>query len=289
MNSIELDSRAKINLSIDVLRKRSDGYHDVKMIMQEIELHDTVIVETADSGIQLECGCKWVPSGEKNTAYKAARLLFDRFNIKAGVRIRLIKRIPVSAGLAGGSSNAAAVLKGINRLFSLGLDQTELLNTGRNIGADVPFCILGGTALAEGIGDALTELEPFPPVSLVLVKPKIGVSTQWVYRNLRLNEITDRPDTDLLISAIRQKRPDIVAENMVNVLETVTAKRFKIIREIEEKFMEHGALGSMMSGSGPTVFGIFGNRISAENAYEVLKSSRWDTILTETIREGGTV
>jgi 4-diphosphocytidyl-2C-methyl-D-erythritol kinase len=146
-----------------------------------------------------------------------------------------------------------------------------------------------GCLLAEGIGDALTELEPFPPVSLVLVKPKIGVSTQWVYRNLRLNEITDRPDTDLLISAIRQKRPDIVAENMVNVLETVTAKRFKIIREIEEKLMEHGALGSMMSGSGPTVFGIFGNRISAENAYEALKSSRWDTILTETIREGGTV
>lgn len=285
MSSIELKARAKINLSLDVIGKREDGYHEVKMIMQTIELHDKVVIESIQSGIEVTCNSQWVPSGEGNIAYKAARLLLSKYNVTDGVRISIDKKIPVAAGLAGGSSNAAAVLKGINRLFSLGLSQEELMLLGKQIGADVPYCIKGGTMLAEGVGERLTQLASFPCTNIVVIKPRIGVSTAWVYGNLDLDKISFRPDTHLLITALNEKRIDVFAKNMKNVLETVTEEKYRIVKEAKDRLHKLGALGCMMSGSGPSVFGIFTDRQAAENAYKAVKNNKWDCFLTQTICE----
>ncbi|MCX7841961.1 MAG: 4-(cytidine 5'-diphospho)-2-C-methyl-D-erythritol kinase [Clostridia bacterium] len=284
-NRIELKARAKINLSLDVTGKRPDGYHDLRMLMQTVELHDLVRVEASNGGIEVTCDSSWVPSGPENIAYKAAALIIEKYGLDCGVRIGITKRIPVAAGLAGGSSDCAAVIKAMNSLFSLKLNAAEMMALGKNIGADVPYCINGGTMLAEGIGDILTRLEPLEGVDLVLVKPRIGVATSWVYNNLRLEKIVRRPDTELLLTALKEKRIDLLARNMVNVLETVTQEKYSVIRDIKEKLVELGALGSMMSGSGPTVFGIFEDQASAKKALSVLKNSPWECIQTKTICE----
>lgn len=286
MDHIELPAHAKINISLDVLRKREDGYHELRMIMQTLELHDTVCLEAAGEGISLECGSKWVPEDCSNTAWKAADLMKRSFGIKDGLRIRIIKRIPVAAGLAGGSSDAAAVLRGMNEMFGLGLGNDELRKLGKQIGADVPYCIEGGTRLAEGIGEILTELPSFGGVDTVLIKPGIGVSTPWVYRNLRLPEIKekDRPDTELLKEAISRRDIRTVAENMKNVLELVTIRRYDIIGRAKRQMTESGAAGSMMSGSGPTVFGLFMDSQAAEAAYEALLGCEsWQCVRTKTV------
>ncbi len=286
MNYLEIPAYAKINISLDVLRKREDGYHELRMIMQTLELHDTVCMEAAGEGISLECGSKWVPEDCTNTAWKAADLMKRCFGIKDGLRIRIIKRIPVAAGLAGGSSDAAAILRGINDMFELGLGHDELRKLGRQIGADVPYCIEGGTRLAEGIGEILTELPSFDGVDVVLVKPDISVSTPWVYKNLRLTGITehDRPDTDLLVEALKQKDIKSVACNMKNVLELVTIGRYDIVGKVKKQMAESGAAGSMMSGSGPTVFGLFMDTGAAKDAYSTLSSiTGWQCIITRTI------
>lgn len=287
MNSICIKARAKINLSLDVLRKREDGYHDVKMIMQSISLHDKVFLgQIEKKSIKISCDKKWVPSNSDNIAYKAAKLLMDKFDLQKGIDIKIIKNIPVAAGLAGGSADAAAVLKGMNELFSLNLEQEELMQLGKTIGADIPFCIKGGTMLAEGIGEVLTDIKPLNNVDIVLVKPKISVSTAWVYKNLNIDKITSRPDTDYLIRMIEKRDLQNLGNKMVNVLEAVTIKKHEIICEIKEKLVKLGALGSMMSGSGPTVFGIFENRLTAQKAYEnINRDDRWDCILTETFYE----
>jgi 4-diphosphocytidyl-2-C-methyl-D-erythritol kinase len=283
MSSMELKAHAKINLSLDVTEKRSDGYHNLRMIMQTIALYDSVFLEEIPSGIEVLCDHKWAPSGNENIAFKAAEHLFNEYKIKRGIKIKIDKRIPVAAGLAGGSSDAASVLKGINSLFKLDLDDNVLMGLGKKIGADVPYCIKGGTMLAEGIGDILTELPHLEKLDIVLVKPRIGVSTPWVYKNLNLGKIIKRPDTELLLDAIKNKRLDILGENMGNVLETVTIPKHPIIQEIKLKMVELGALGSMMSGSGPSVFGIFKDLASAQNAYNKIKCDRWDSFLTVTV------
>ncbi|MCX7712011.1 MAG: 4-(cytidine 5'-diphospho)-2-C-methyl-D-erythritol kinase [Clostridia bacterium] len=285
MNSLELKARAKINLSLDVLRKRPDGYHDLRMIMQTIELHDKVGLEVIEAGIEIRCDHPSIPLGNSNIAYKAAELLINEYKISKGVRIRIEKNIPVAAGLAGGSTDAAAVLKGMNRIFSLGLSRTELMALGKKIGADVPYCIRGGTMLAEGIGEVLTELPAFRGVSIVLIKPRIDVSTAWVYKSLNFDNIDTRPNTSLLMDAIRENKPDILAQNMANVLETVTIKEYGIINIIKEKLMDLGAMGSMMSGSGPTVFGIFRDEQAAQKAFSALDKKDWDCFITKTICE----
>ncbi len=283
MNSIELKARAKINLSLDVLGKRPDGYHDIRMIMQTISLHDKIYLEIIPKGIEIESDCRWIPSDSDNIAYKAADLLIKEYNISNGVKIRIRKEIPVAAGLAGGSADAAAVLKGMNILFNLNIGETDILSFGKRIGADVPFCLKGGTILAEGIGEVLTDIGPMPKVDIVLVKPKISVSTAWVYKNLDLGKVTKRPDTDFLLSAIKENKIDLIAQNMRNVLESVTERKYAIIEEIKNKLVRFGAVGSMMSGSGPTVFGIFRDKDSALKAVEHLKSDRWNCYYTETI------
>ena len=285
MEVLEIVAHAKINLSLDVLGKRKDGYHDLRMIMQTVGLHDTIQLEAVRGGISLVCNSRWVPQDGTNVAWKAAELLIDKHRIKSGVRIKIIKRIPVAAGLAGGSTDAAAVLRGMNGLFSMGLEDEELRILGKQVGADVPYCISGGTRLAEGIGEKLTVLPDFSDVDIVLVKPKVGVSTAWVYGNLNISEISamDRPDTDLLGQAFVQRDIKTIAENMKNVLEKVTIPKYGIVQEAKDRLLEVGALGCMMSGSGPAVFGIFPDSTAAAKAYGILATDRrWQCFCTKT-------
>jgi 4-diphosphocytidyl-2-C-methyl-D-erythritol kinase len=259
MAQITVDAGAKINLTLDVVGKRIDNYHDVVMVMQQLELCDRVTIasDRKMNGITVDCSNRLVPLGEGNIAYKAARLVMDTYNIDRGVKIYIDKRIPVAAGLAGGSTDAAAVISGLNRHWGLGMEMEDMLAIGAKLGADVPFCIMGGTAVAEGIGDILTPIKAGAAMDILLVKPDIMVSTEWVYKNLDIKSIKKRPDTDGMILAIKAGDRRQVAQNLVNVLETVTATRYTVITTIKEEMMKAGALGAVMSGSGPTVAGIF--------------------------------
>ncbi len=270
---MKLKAMAKINLGLDVLRRRSDGYHDLRMIMQTVYLYDQIeIAEKETSGITLTTNAGYLPVNEDNLVYKAAKLLMEEFGIEQGVRIHLKKYIPVAAGLAGGSSDAAAVLVGINRMFRLGLSKEDLKKRGVKIGADVPYCIMRGTALAEGIGDVLTPLPAAPDMHVVLAKPPIHVSTGFVYTNLKADQLAYHPDIDAQVDAIRAGDGYAMAKPMGNVLETVTIPAYPVIEEIKEEMKRAGALGAMMSGSGPTVFGLFDDAKKAQAAYEGLRN-----------------
>jgi 4-diphosphocytidyl-2-C-methyl-D-erythritol kinase len=279
---ISLDAPAKINLSLDVLGKREDGYHTLQMIMQTVQLHDTISIHKIPYDVEIKCEAPYVPNNSSNIAYKAATAMIDKYGLKTGVRIEINKNIPVAAGLAGGSTDAAAVLKGINSLFDLGLEQNDLMLLGKTIGADVPYCIMGGTALAEGIGEQLTVLPELGNIPVLLVKPRIGVSTAWVYKNLNLSKVNKRPDTEKLISALAARDIKTLAANMVNVLESVTLERYPVIDKIKKELLKYGALGSMMSGSGPTVLGLFDDTAKAEYALNKFKNSRHECIFTYT-------
>ena len=271
-DTVTLKALAKINLGLDVLGRRDNGYHDVRMVMQTIYLYDNVTMEkTEEAGIQLECNLFYLPVDETNIAYKAAKLLMDEFDIKEGVRIVLDKHIPVAAGLAGGSANAAAVLVGMNRLFSLGLSGQELMERGVSLGADVPYCVMRGTVLAEGIGEILTPLPPLPKCCVLIAKPGISVSTKTVYEKLDSQEIEDHPNIDGILEGLEHEDLLKVASSMGNVLETVTIGDYPIIEEIKDVMKDAGALNAMMSGSGPTVFGIFDDRSKAKEAQQKLR------------------
>ena len=271
-NTVTLKALAKINLGLDVLGKRENGYHDVRMVMQTIYLYDNVTMEkTEEAGIQLECNLFYLPVDESNIAYKAAKLLMDEFDIKEGVHIVLDKHIPVAAGLAGGSANAAAVLVGMSRLFSLGLTQEELMERGVSLGADVPYCVMRGTVLAEGIGEVLTPLPPLPKCCVLIAKPGISVSTKTVYEKLDSQEIEEHPDIDGILEGLKQGDLLKVASSMGNVLETVTIGDYPVIEQIKDAMKEAGALNAMMSGSGPTVFGIFDDRSKAKFAQQRIR------------------
>ena len=272
MSSIELKSRAKINLSIDVLGKREDGYHLVDMIMQTIGLYDIINIKEIDiDGINIKSNSGDIPLNENNIVYKAAKLLKDKFNIEKGIEIFIEKNIPVAAGMAGGSSNAAAVLVGLNKLWNLDLSEAKLQEIGLKLGADVPFCITGNAALAQGIGEELSYIKGLSKDTFILVcKPNLFVSTKDVYEGLDLKNIKNRPDNNLLIECLKNGNIKLLAENMVNVLETVTSKMHEDIKYIENIMLDNNALGSMMSGSGPTVFGLFDNEEDALNGKEEL-------------------
>ena len=274
MDEISLKALAKINLGLDVLGKREDGYHDVRMIMQTVGIFDRVdLVWKEEPGIQVETNLYYLPVNEDNLVYRAAKLMKDEFQIKEGVRIVLQKFIPVAAGLAGGSSDAAAVLVGMNRIFNLGLKQNKLMELGLKIGADVPFCIMRGTALAEGIGEKLTALPPMPKCPVLIAKPAISVSTKTVYEGLKLYDGMEHPDIDGVMESIQQKDLKGVASLMGNILETVTIPMYPVIKDIMKLMMDNGALNAMMSGSGPTVFGLFPNEKEIRRAYDALKQS----------------
>ena len=271
---ISLKALAKINLGLDVVRRREDGYHEVRMIMQTIHLYDRLdIKRTKESGIQIQTNLSFLPVNENNLIYKAAKLLMDEFSITDGVSVKLDKRIPVAAGMAGGSTDAAAMLFGMNRLFSLGLTKRQLMERGVQIGADVPYCIMRGTALAEGIGEELSPLAPMVKCPVLIAKPSISVSTKFVYQNLKLDDTTVHPDIDLLIEDIKAKNLHDIAAHMGNVLETVTIPNYPVIDEIKKHMLSNGAVGAMMSGSGPTVFGLFDDEDTAKKAYKAMRSS----------------
>lgn len=273
-NDISLKALAKINLGLDVVRRREDGYHEVRMIMQTIQLYDRLdIKRTQEPGIQIQTNLSFLPVNENNLIYKAAKLLMDEFSITDGVSVKLDKRIPVAAGMAGGSTDAAAMLIGVNRLFSLGLTKRQLMERGVQIGADVPYCIMRGTALAEGIGEALSPLPPMVKCTVLIAKPSISVSTKFVYQNLKLDDTTIHPDIDRLIDDIKAKNLHDIAAHMGNVLETVTIPNYPVIDEIKKHMLSNGAVGAMMSGSGPTVFGLFDDEDTAKKAYKAMRSS----------------
>lgn len=274
MNSLTLEAHSKINLGLDVLRRRPDGYHEVRMVMQTLGLHDTLTLTSNDSGlITLQTGNPEIPTGPDNLICRAGKLLMEEFHITAGVHVFLDKQIPVAAGMAGGSTDAAAMMIGINHLFGLGLTRKELMERGVKIGADVPYCILQGTALAEGIGEKLTALVPMRNCPVLIAKPDISVSTKFVYTHLRLDEETIHPDIDGITAAIISGDFDGIASRLGNVLETVTIPAYPVITRIKEKMISCGAANAMMSGSGPTVFGLFCDYETARNAYLSLKES----------------
>ena len=271
---MRLRAMAKINLGLDVIRKREDGYHEVRMIMQTIRMYDVLdIRKKQNPGISLSTNLPYVPSDERNLVYKAAKLLMDEFDIKEGLSMRLSKSIPVAAGMAGGSSDAAAAFVGVNRLFRLGLSQEELMERAVRIGADVPYCIMRGTALAEGIGEKLTPLSAMPEGYVLIGKPGINVSTKTAYENLKLDAVEKRPDIDGMIQDIQNKDLYSMTEKMVNVLEPGLMEKYPVIREIRDCMEERGALKAMMSGSGPTVFGIFDSKEKMNAAAAALRKT----------------
>ena len=244
------------------------------MVMQTINLYDRLdIVKKKEPGISIKTNISFLPVNENNLIYKAGKLLMDEFGITEGVSVKLNKRIPIAAGMAGGSTDAAAMMYGINKLFDLGLSRKALMERGVKIGADVPYCIMRGTALAEGIGEELTQLSPMVRCPILIAKPSISVSTKFVYQNLKLDENTVHPDIDKLVEDIRKKDLGKIASDMGNVLETVTIPNYPVIAEIKDRMLQSGAVNSMMSGSGPTVFGIFDDEETARKAYADMKSA----------------
>lgn len=278
MDEISLQAYAKINLGLDVLRKREDGYHEVKMIMQNISLADTLVIgKSVETGIRLQSNDGTenpdVPMDQSNLVYKAIQMIKGEFGITDGIEATLTKRIPVAAGMAGGSTDAAAALKGMNQLFSLGLSTQELCDRGVKLGADIPYCIQGGTALSEGIGEVLTTLPKMPACWILIAKPPINVSTAFVYGNLKANELTEHPDIDGMIQAIEAQDLAGIAQRLGNVLETVTVPAYPVIAEIKQVMLDAGAMQSLMSGSGPTVFGIFAEEQKAHEAAEMIRTA----------------
>ncbi|MBO5336658.1 MAG: 4-(cytidine 5'-diphospho)-2-C-methyl-D-erythritol kinase [Lachnospiraceae bacterium] len=274
MSKLEIKAYAKINLGLDVVRRLENGYHEVKMVMQTVGIYDVLTFEKASEGIVITTDSGELPTDENNLIYKAARLMKERYGITEGVRIHLQKNIPIAAGMAGGSTDAAATLKGLNELFELGAGKQELQEIGVKIGADVPYCVLGGTALAEGIGEKLTSLPSAPECVLLVAKPDINVSTKFVYEHLDAAGVDKHPDIDGMVEAIAEGSLQGIVERMENVLETVTIPAHPIIATIKSRMKELGAVNSLMSGSGPTVFGIFVDRETAEKAYEQIKNEQ---------------
>ncbi len=262
---------AKINLGLDVIRRREDGYHEVKMIMQTVSLYDVLTFEKAAAGITVTTDKDELPGDENNLVYKAAKLLTETYRVKEGVRIELRKNIPMAAGMAGGSTDAAAVFHGMNELFGLGMTEQEMCGLAVKIGADVPYCIQGGTALAEGIGEILTKLPDLPDCPLLIAKPDIEVSTKYVYENLHAEELRRHPDMDGMRKAAENGDLAGITKRMENVLETVTIEKYPVIREIKDFMKGNGARNALMSGSGPTVFGVYEAEEKAEVARKLLE------------------
>lgn len=275
MKKIKLKAYGKINLSLDVLGARDDGYHDLDMIMQSVNLYDTITITKNKTGnIEVKSNTGKIPNDESNLCFKAAKLLIDEFGIKKGVTIEIEKNIPISGGMAGGSTDCAATLKGMNKLFKLRFSEKDLMDRGVKLGADVPFCIMGKTARAEGIGEILTPIPNKLKGYLVIAKPPISVSTGFAYGQIDKVEIKNKPDTEAVIEAIKKKDLSSLAKSICNVFEEVTIPEHVIIEEIKDKMKDNGALNAMMTGSGPTVFGIYDDKKKAVETVDALKESR---------------
>ena len=286
MDQITRKAYAKINLGLDVIRRRPDGYHEVKMIMQTVGIYDILTFrkkEQLEGSPQITIALELketqgmafskeaLPCDKSNLIYKAAALIMETYDIKEGVEITLQKNIPIAAGMAGGSTDAAAVFHGLNELFSLSMSLEDMKKLGVKIGADVPYCIMGGTALSEGIGEILTPLPAPPKAHLLIAKPDINVSTKFVYENLHADTLQFHPDIDGMVEALKAGSLTGITDRMSNVLEAVTVKEYPIINQIKEEMIRSGAQNALMSGSGPTVFGVYENEEAAKKAYETVK------------------
>ncbi|MCD8120139.1 MAG: 4-(cytidine 5'-diphospho)-2-C-methyl-D-erythritol kinase [Lachnospiraceae bacterium] len=275
MQQIRLKAYGKVNLCLDIVGKRDNGYHDLRMVMQTVNLYDSIYMKKSENpGITLTSNVSWLPCDEGNLAWRAAKLLTDEFAVTEGVEISLYKYLPVAAGMAGGSADCATVLFGMNRLFELGLSRQELMVRGLTLGSDVPYCLMRGTALAEGIGEQLTRLPDVPSCPVLIAKPPVSVSTKEVYQKFRLPEVREHPDVNGMVRAIREGNLDGICSRMGNVLETVTERDYPVIRELKDRMKVAGAANALMSGSGPTVFGLFPeNAKAAERAKEEILGS----------------
>lgn len=271
MEQIVKKGYAKINPGLDVLRRREDGYHELRMIMQTVDIYDEVTIRRTEAGIVLTCDTALLPCDDGNIIYRAAKLMTEEYSLPGGMEIQLCKRIPMAAGMAGGSADAAATLHGINELYGLGATTERLCELGVKLGADVPYCICGGTMLAEGIGEKLTKLPAMPECVLVVAKPDFDVSTKYVYENLHANSLREHPDIDGMVAAIRNHDLQAVAACMENVLENVSVKKYPAIGELKELMKTYGALNAVMSGSGPSVFGIFTDGEAAQRCAEAIR------------------
>ena len=275
MSQIVRKAYAKINLGLDVLRRRPDGYHEVKMIMQTVDLYDELSFQKGENpGIVLKVDNEELPCDKNNLIYKAAELIMDTYHIGEGVEITLDKNIPIAAGMAGGSTDAAAVFHGLKELFKLPMDIEKMKELGVKIGADVPYCIVGGTMLSEGIGEILTPLPVPPEAWLVIAKPDIHVSTKFVYENLHADTLSYHPDIDGMVAALEAGSLKGITDRLGNVLETVTEKTYPIITRIKDTLKQNGAENALMSGSGPTVFGIFTDKALAQKAYDAVREQK---------------
>lgn len=261
-------ARAKINLALDVCRRLENGYHEVKMVMQTVDLYDELEFKKREApDIILSVNSKdYLGDLENNLIFRAANLMRQQYGIQQGVEIRLKKNIPVAAGMAGGSTDAAVTMIAMNELYALGLSKETLMQQALQLGADIPFCILGGTALAEGIGEKLTPLPAPPPATLLIVKPPIMVSTKWVYENLQANKLKRHPDIDGMVEALRQGDLKGITDRMENVMETVTEQAHSVITDIKKMMRGSGAMNAVMSGSGPSIFGVFLEEEAAQAA-----------------------
>lgn len=275
MEQLTKEAYAKVNLGLDVLRRRPDGYHEVKMVMQTVDICDTLtFIKKSEQGIILKTDKEELSAGGDNLICRAAKILFDKADIRQGVDILLQKRIPIAAGMAGGSADAAATLLGLNELFELGLSVEELKALGVSLGADIPYCIMGGTALSEGIGEILTKLPPPPKCIVVVAKPNINVSTKFVYENLHADALPYHPDIDGMVEALKAGDLSGITDRMGNVLETVTVREYPIIDTIKNVMKSAGAENALMSGSGPTVFGIFTIDEQAQKAAAQIRNQK---------------
>lgn len=273
MDELDVKARAKINLGLDVCRRLENGYHEVKMVMQTVDIYDELsLKKRQEPDIVLLINSRDdLGRLEDNLIYKAARLMQEHYGIRQGVEISLKKKIPVAAGMAGGSTDAAATMLAMNELFALGREKEELMELALPLGADIPFCIMGGTALAEGIGEKLTSLPAPPEAVLVVVKPPIMVPTGKVYQSLDLNGLEKHPDIDGMVQALKDGDLKGITQRMENVMETVTETEFPIITDIKKMLTGNGALNAMMSGSGPSIFGVFTNGTMAADAAEYVR------------------
>ena len=282
---VTVEANAKINLTLDILGKRPDGYHEVAMVMQTVGLHDTLTLEKREQGISLNINVPWLKADEKNLAWRAAALVQEEFGLTGGVHIELTKRIPVAAGLAGGSADAAAVLKGMSELYGLNLSDNKLCELGAKLGSDIPFCLLGGTMLATGRGEVLKRLPDMPETWVVLVKPRISVSTAWAYQNYDEQGAERHPDNEAIQKEIARGSRKGVAKLLCNVLESVTINKYDVIERYKQMMLAKGAMASMMSGSGPTVFALAKNREQAEEIAGFMRQEKnADVFVTRTFQ-----
>lgn len=280
---MKIKAYGKVNIALDVIGKREDGYHLLRMIMQTVDIYDELTLTPCDEGIHITCDKEFVPTDKRNLVYKAIELFCNTYDVRNGVKVHIEKNIPVEAGMAGGSTDAAAALKGMRDLYKREISDEKLMELGVKIGADVPYCIQGGTALCEGIGEIITPLKPFSNKLMVIVKPNFGVSTVETYQGFNLKEVIEHPRVDELIEAMEKDDLGYVANNMMNLLELVTIKNHNEIQEIKDIMIQYGALGSLMSGSGPTVFGLFEDIKIAEKCYKELNKKYNQVFMTTTI------